>query len=168
MTGSTMTNSRRLRTTDESQTMALAATIAAALRPGDVITLDGPLGSGKTCFVRGMAQGLGIDPRQVSSPTFVIQQEYAGPNGAKLTHIDGYRLSGPDELESIGWDELMDGGESIVAVEWPSRLGEALAGRVTLSAAFEHHSPTERTVTIAWAAEDSERFRKVFEHDISR
>lgn len=136
-----------VRTGSERETMELAARIAGELRPGDVVTLDGPLGSGKTCFVRGLARGLGIDPAQVSSPTFIIRQEYAGSDGVTLTHIDGYRVSGPEELESIGWDELVEAGESIVAIEWPSRLGAALEGYATLAVTFEHCSPTERELS---------------------
>jgi tRNA threonylcarbamoyladenosine biosynthesis protein TsaE len=146
---------RTVTTHSERETMDLAARIARLLAPGDLITLDGPLGSGKTCFVRGLARGLGIDPTQVSSPTFVIRQEYADEigNGSTLTHIDGYRVSGPDELETIGWEELLDARESIVAVEWPSRLGDAAAGRAKLAVSFAHRSPTERE--LAFEADDA-------------
>jgi tRNA threonylcarbamoyladenosine biosynthesis protein TsaE len=150
-----------VQTSSEEQTMALAARIAEALRPGDVVTLDGPLGSGKTCFVRGLARGLGIDPAQVSSPTFIIRQEYEGQR-VTLTHIDGYRIKGSDELDTIGWDELLDSGETIVAIEWPTRLDGAAADRVTLAVTFEHISAGQRELTIEWSEKDRRRFEKVF------
>ena len=64
----------------EIQTMELAASVARILQAGDLVALDGPLGSGKTCFVRGLVRGLGLDQSSVSSPTFVICQEYATPS----------------------------------------------------------------------------------------
>ncbi len=131
--------------TSEQQTLDLAAALAQRLIPGDIIGLEGPLGSGKTCFVRGLARGLGIDPAQVSSPTFVIVHEYE----ARLYHLDAYRLQGgtPEELESIGWTELLlaaarrDGesggaakaGGAVIAIEWPSRIGLALPDKVRQS-----------------------------------
>src|SRR5688572_12984790 len=129
----------------EQQTIDLAAALAQRLIPGDIIALEGPLGSGKTCFVRGLARGLGIDPTQVSSPTFIIVHEYE----ARLYHLDAYRLQGgtPEELESIGWTELLHAaagrndenggaggtGGAVIAIEWPSRIGLALPGKVRQS-----------------------------------
>jgi tRNA threonylcarbamoyladenosine biosynthesis protein TsaE len=113
----------------ESQTRRLAMRLASRLRAGDVIALAGPLGAGKTCFVRGLAEGLGLDPADVSSPTFIMCQEYEprpGKAGAVLVHVDGYRLTGDDELETIGWDEYLEVRDAIIAVEWAERLGDAL------------------------------------------
>lgn len=150
-----------VRTGSEQETMEIASRIAEALRPGDLITLDGPLGSGKTCFVRGLAQAMGIDPMQVSSPTFIIRQEYVSSAGSALTHIDGYRIGGVEELESIGWDELLETGASIVAIEWPSRIGAALTGHVTLVVTFEHCSPTGRALTFEISDKDRPRFERI-------
>lgn len=89
--------------------------------------LDGPLGAGKTTLVRAMAEGLGIDPGMVASPTFVVMNQYplpdGGPDGGELVHVDAYRLSGPGDLDSIGWDRIADPAfAGIVVVEWPERL----------------------------------------------
>lgn len=97
----------------EDETERIGETIAARLRPGDLLLLSGPLGAGKTAFVRGLARGLGCDAGAVSSPTFNLVQEYAAP--VTLQHVDLYRLS-PPEVEDLGLDELRTG--AIVAVEW--------------------------------------------------
>jgi tRNA threonylcarbamoyladenosine biosynthesis protein TsaE len=113
----------------EAQTRRLAMRLASRLRAGDVIALTGPLGAGKTCFVRGLAEGLGLDPADVSSPTFIMCQEYEPPKGQGgpvLVHVDGYRLMSDDELATIGWDEYLEARDAIIAVEWADRFGDAL------------------------------------------
>jgi tRNA threonylcarbamoyladenosine biosynthesis protein TsaE len=108
-------------------TERIGAALAMRLAPGMLVTLDGDLGAGKTCFVRGLARGLGADPSEVSSPTFVLEHRYAAPGGSNvLVHIDAYRIRSPQDLASIGWDELLAAGEAVVAVEWPSRIAPAL------------------------------------------
>jgi len=103
-------------------------------RAGDVLALDGDLGAGKTQLVRGIAEGLGLDPRQVSSPTFVIVSIYEKPlpgrvfPAALLAHADAYRLSGPDDLDSVGWDAVVNAGDCVVCVEWATRIAAALTG----------------------------------------
>jgi tRNA A37 threonylcarbamoyladenosine biosynthesis protein TsaE/endogenous inhibitor of DNA gyrase (YacG/DUF329 family) len=187
----------------ESQTLALAGEVARCLRPRDVIALDGALGAGKTSFVRGLVDGLGGDPRQVSSPTFVLCQEYevgrhegtealrhevgelpspsgrgGGGEGAqesrprdrtetpspcplpegegsvitRLAHIDAYRMgrgggakgqrgegsATASDLESIGWDELLEQDDLIIAIEWPTRIPrDALPRLRTIRVQFE-------------------------------
>jgi tRNA threonylcarbamoyladenosine biosynthesis protein TsaE len=100
----------------ETETTALGRRLGTALGPGDVVLLEGPLGAGKTAFVRGLAEGLGCAPGDVSSPTFTIVQEYTGRT--TLQHVDLYRLR-PDEVEELGLDELGEG--AVVAVEWAER-----------------------------------------------
>ncbi|MDP7009072.1 MAG: tRNA (adenosine(37)-N6)-threonylcarbamoyltransferase complex ATPase subunit type 1 TsaE [Phycisphaerales bacterium] len=113
-------------TKSEQETHALAITFAKTLPQFAVVTLEGELGAGKTCFVRGLCEGLGGDPRQVNSPTFTIMQEYIVGEGLRLVHIDAYRLSGEDDLEAIGWEELLQDQNAVIAIEWPSRIKNAL------------------------------------------
>ncbi len=135
------------------QTMAIAGIVAKAARPGDLIGLVGELGAGKTQFVRGLAVGLGISSRQVSSPTFVFLQEYpvdeADPDALVLTHIDAYRLNGPGDLATIGWEgegqELRRG--AVLAVEWADRIEHAL-GLDWLKITLEH-TDTGRAITLS-------------------
>lgn len=112
------------------ETEAFGAALGRLVRPGDVVALHGELGAGKTALVRGMARGMGIDAAAVSSPTFVVAHRYEGSAvdgspGRVLWHVDAYRLAGEDELDSIGWDRVMDGA-GVVAVEWAERIEGAL------------------------------------------
>lgn len=106
-----------------------AAETLARLMPEDVlIALSGDLGAGKTTFVRYLAGVIGIDPTDITSPTFGLVHEHV--SGAmtcpsRLVHIDAYRLSGPDDLAAIGWEEILTDGGWIV-VEWPERVAAAL------------------------------------------
>jgi len=101
----------------------LARTIG---EPGLVIGLVGPLGAGKTVFVKGLAEGLGVDARLVSSPTFVIAQQYPLLEGPRvLHHLDFYRLEAAEELDSIGFDDMFARG-CVLAVEWADRFSGAL------------------------------------------
>lgn len=113
-------------TASEHDTEEVARTLAGRLRPGTVVALNGDLGAGKTCFVRGLARGLRLNPSHVSSPTFVIEHRYESLGSVPLVHIDAYRLGGPADLAAIGWDELLQNGEAIVAVEWAERIRDAL------------------------------------------
>lgn len=108
------------------ETVSLGEKIAAALKPGDVLLLEGDLGAGKTQLVRGLARGLHLDEAQVCSPTFVLMNVYRAIGSVALIHLDAYRLSGGDDLDSIGYDAAT-AKPCIVAIEWPSRLGERLA-----------------------------------------
>jgi tRNA threonylcarbamoyladenosine biosynthesis protein TsaE len=109
---------------------------------GLAIALIGPLGAGKTVFVKGLATGLGVDPRVVSSPTFVIAQQYPVSEGPKtLHHVDLYRLESPHELESVGFYDMLAAGQ-VIAVEWADRFPDVL-GREFLSIEFEGPSPEE-------------------------
>lgn len=116
---------REIELADEEQTMALGEAIGRTLRGGDCIALDGELAAGKTSFVRGLARALGIDPQEVSSPTFVYVHTYIG-NGLRLNHADLWRLKSVDELHSLGWDELTSDPNAVLAIEWASRIPQAI------------------------------------------
>lgn len=94
--------------------MALGERLGTALLPGDLLALSGPLGAGKTVLVRGIAQGLGADPRVVRSPTFVLHHVY--PTSPPLHHIDLYRLGDGADVTFLDLDGLLEDGA--VAVEW--------------------------------------------------
>lgn len=112
-------------TRSEQETAAVAKALAGDLRAGDILLLAGNLGAGKTAFVRGLAEGLAIDPREVSSPTFTLVHEYRGGRLA-LYHVDLYRLDRA-ATDDLGLDELgVDNG--VLAIEWPDRLTHALEG----------------------------------------
>lgn len=103
----------------ENETKKWAERLAAYLCPGDVLTLEGDLGAGKTTFTKGLAQGLGIT-RNVNSPTFTLIKEYKGK--IPLYHMDVYRL---DEEEDLGFDEYFH-SEGITVIEWASRIADQL------------------------------------------
>ena len=134
-------------TTSSEQTEQLARWLGERIGGGVVIALHGPLGAGKTCFVRGLAAGLGLDPTAVSSPTFIICQEYRSRTGTSLAHIDAYRLSDPAELETIGWDELLDSPDIIIAVEWAERIAQAMPEDV-IDVRIEPLGTTARRITM--------------------
>ena len=126
------------------ETQSIAETLVAALPESAVIALHGELGSGKTCFVQGIAEALGID-RVITSPTFTMVNEYRGTR--PLYHIDLYRIRHPDELAGIGFDDYLD-PDGITAIEWPERAGSCLP-RVTVQVSFDAmERPTQRRITI--------------------
>jgi tRNA threonylcarbamoyladenosine biosynthesis protein TsaE len=110
-------------TTSEADTASVASALASSLVAGDVVLLSGNLGAGKTAFVRGLAQGLGLDPDDVSSPTFTLVHEYRGGR-LTLYHADLYRL-GRAATDDLGLEELHLG---VLAIEWPDRLTHSLPG----------------------------------------
>lgn len=106
-------------TASREETEEVGFAIGRAARADDVIALWGELGSGKTTLVRGIARGLGIDEREVTSPTFVIVHEHEGGR-LPLFHIDLYRLE-PGDTPSTGWQEALSSG-GVTAIEWPDRV----------------------------------------------
>jgi tRNA threonylcarbamoyl adenosine modification protein YjeE len=115
----------------EEDTRRLGASLARRLSPGDVVLVEGDLGAGKTAFVKGIAAGLGLDPEDVSSPSFALVHEY-GPGGEPplLVHGDLYRVVAGASIADLGLDERQD---AILAVEWPRPpLTERRAWRVAL------------------------------------
>ena len=103
----------------EKETEILGRELAHWLQAGDVLALHGELGAGKTCLVRGLAQGLGLEENLVASPSFSLINEYPGP--VPLFHIDCYRLHLEEEIEELGLEEYMD-GPGVTAIEWAERI----------------------------------------------
>jgi tRNA threonylcarbamoyladenosine biosynthesis protein TsaE len=129
---------RILRSHSVAQTEAIATEVAAGLRGGECIALYGDLGAGKTQFARGIVGALGGDPLAVSSPTYVLLNVYH-TSSLDVFHLDAYRVSGPEELEAIGFSELLGQG-GLVIVEWAQRIASLLppnhlAIRLTATAA---------------------------------
>ena len=116
-------------THSEKETAGVGRDLAATLSAGSAVLLMGPLGAGKTAFVRGLAEGLGVKPDDVSSPTFTLIQEYR--NGrVPLLHVDLYRLDDPREIEDLGLDEL--GERAVLAIEWAEKLPRRPAGALVV------------------------------------
>ena len=123
-----MANPEILTTNAEHETFALGQKLATTLAAGTFVLLHGDLGAGKTAFVRGMAAGLGANPDEVSSPTFVLIQHYKGRT--PLVHVDLYRLESGAAVDDLGLEEMADG--AVVAIEWAERLPRPLDGSVTV------------------------------------
>jgi len=109
------------------QTLEVGRLIGAILERGDIVALIGELGSGKTCLTQGMAKGLGVEENvPVVSPTFTLINEY--PGKIPLIHFDVYRLSGPRDLEDMGYEEYFEGG-GIIVIEWAEKIRDILPAK---------------------------------------
>jgi tRNA threonylcarbamoyladenosine biosynthesis protein TsaE len=115
----------RWTSSSEAETRALGRALATELRPDGVLLLSGELGSGKTVLTQGLAEGLGIEPREVQSPTFTLIREHERC-GSRLVHVDLYRLD-PGEAAALGLDELL-AGPGVKVVEWAERLPFGVPG----------------------------------------
>jgi tRNA threonylcarbamoyladenosine biosynthesis protein TsaE len=112
-------------TRSEEETFELARRLAAGFKGTEVVLLTGELGAGKTVFAKGLAEGLGIEPGALASPTFTIVHEHRAPDGRHFAHVDCYRLRSAAELEAAGFLDLLAPG-AVVVVEWGDRFPEAL------------------------------------------
>jgi tRNA threonylcarbamoyladenosine biosynthesis protein TsaE len=130
-------------TNSEQETAGVARSLAGRLRAGDAVLLIGDLGAGKTVFVRGLAEGLGISPDDVSSPTFTLVQEYRGGR-LTLFHADLYRLNDPREIDDLGLDDIARDG--VLAIEWADKLPRP-PGRATV-VRLSHQEGGTRTILI--------------------
>src|SRR3712207_6008244 len=134
---------REFRSASPAETERVAAELARTLEPGDVVTVAGELGSGKTTFVRGACRALGVE-RPVTSPTFTIGHRYEG-HGVVVSHLDLYRFVGVSAAE---WGDLEPYFEDAIAfVEWPEAAGEEL-GPVRARVSLRHAAPTRRLVAV--------------------
>ncbi|WP_376097962.1 tRNA (adenosine(37)-N6)-threonylcarbamoyltransferase complex ATPase subunit type 1 TsaE [Roseomonas sp. CCTCC AB2023176] len=133
---------------DEAATAALGARLAAVLRPGDAVLLDGPLGAGKSALARAVLRAAAGDPAlEVPSPTFTLVQTYDLPAGP-AHHFDLYRLDGPAGLRELGWEEAREG---VVLVEWPDRLGDlAPPDSLRITLAFGEAPEARRATFSGW------------------
>jgi tRNA threonylcarbamoyladenosine biosynthesis protein TsaE len=139
---------KALTTQSEDETAAAGRELAASLSAGDVVLLFGDLGAGKTAFVRGLAEGLGVSRDEVSSPTFTLIQEYRGGR-LPLFHVDLYRIEDPREFDELGLDEIAEDG--VLAIEWADKLdGDARWAAVrSIVVRLAHSGGDERDITIA-------------------
>ena len=119
----TFPRGERLCATEE-DTRQAAQDLAACLGTHAVLSLEGPMGAGKTCFVKGLAKALGCDTREVSSPTFTLIHEYHGGR-LLLVHMDLYRIESSADLAPLGFDDYL-AGDGIVAIEWGGKFAEEL------------------------------------------
>jgi tRNA threonylcarbamoyladenosine biosynthesis protein TsaE len=130
----------------EDDTIAIARELARELKAGAVLLLSGQLGAGKTAFVRGLAAGLGIDPDEVSSPTFTLVHEYRGGR-VTLYHADLYRLE-RTTTEDLGLEEK-GVAAGVLAIEWPDRLTHTLTGATSIT--IDIVDDTTRRITVSEA-----------------
>ena len=128
----------------EQETRDIASALARDLAMGSVLLLSGDLGAGKTAFVRGLAEGLGIDPGEVTSPTFTLVHEYRGGR-LPLIHVDLYRLDRAD-LDEIGLDQDL-AATGIVAIEWSERLSRSIPGAIVIDIADRGDDRRDITIT---------------------
>ena len=145
---------------------ALARALVSQFADGTVVALVGELGAGKTTFVQGAAGGLGIgrgagepgkpeaEPEVVTSPTFVLVREHAGPGGRLLVHVDAHRLRDAPELRDLGSDDFL-GRRGVAFVEWAERVEQALP-RPYLVIRFRHEAEGVRALDIEGAGAGSE------------
>ena len=128
------------------QTIEIGRKIGSQLKGGEVVAVCGPLGSGKTHLIKGIAAGAGaIDSRRVNSPTFVIVNEYTGR--LDIYHIDAYRLNSIDDFEMIGFDDFCWPG-SVVLIEWADKIESALRGIDYIRVVLEHIGQMQRAIHI--------------------
>lgn len=136
--------------TSPAETRAIGLALGNVLRSGDFLALAGPLGAGKTQFIKGVALGLGVPANEpVVSPTFVLVREYAGR--LKLYHIDAYRLSGSTDLLELGLEEFQLESDAVVALEWADRTPEIIPEHAC-HVILEHVGEHVRHVRVEWNA----------------
>jgi len=131
-------------THSQEETADVGRGLASTLAPGSVLLLIGDLGAGKTALVRGLAEGLGVAPDEVSSPTFTLMQEYRGGR-VPLIHVDLYRLNDAREIDELGLEEL--GLNAVLAIEWAERLPRPIPDAIEVR--IDHGDGDERRLTIA-------------------
>lgn len=130
------------------ETDAYAKELAEELEPGDVITLVGDLGSGKTTFTQGLGRALGIT-KLITSPTFLVIKSYSLEKGKikKLYHVDLYRIENEDDIKGLGLMEMLSDPEAITVIEWGEKMGRMLPDK-RIALEFEYIDETTRRITL--------------------
>ena len=142
-------NTITIQTTSPDHTIELGKAIGSLLQGGEVFAIEGPLGSGKTHLIKGIALGVGAEQMdQVNSPTFVLVNEYQGR--LDMYHIDAYRLENPRDFEMLGFDDFLY-DSSVVLVEWANKVRQVLAPLNPIRIELAHTSQTGRAVNITGA-----------------
>lgn len=144
-------------TTSAEATRALGAAFAAVLRPGDVVSLSGDLGAGKTVFVQGACDGLGVRAR-VQSPSFVLVREYAGER-MRVVHADAYRLGSLQELIDLGYEDLF-APDAVLFIEWGDAV-DALLPQDRFDVRIEGQADERRAITVSAPQGRLEELEKV-------
>jgi tRNA threonylcarbamoyladenosine biosynthesis protein TsaE len=132
---------------DEAETLEFASEFMRGLKPGALVALTGDLGAGKTTWVRGMAQALGLES-WVHSPTYALRHEYGNP--VQLQHIDLYRLGQGADLAELGLEDaasVAQESQSVICIEWPERMPEGTRFHHWFHLAVDEKRPDARTVT---------------------
>ena len=140
----TDSRAREFHASSEAEMMELGARLAGELAGGQVITLSGDLGAGKTTLVRGMLRGLGFEGR-VKSPSYGLVESYEVA-GLEIHHLDLYRLGDPEELDFIGIEDLI-GPDSVLLIEWPER-GKGRLPEASARVRIEHQGTGRRVVLV--------------------
>lgn len=135
---------------DEAQTRSIGRQLASVVLGGEVITLSGDLGVGKTVFAKGFAEGIGISDI-ITSPTFTIMNLYRVDNDSdikKFVHVDTYRLEKESELLDIGIEDYLYEKDTVVLIEWPEKIASLLEKKTIISVLLTQKNNNERYVTI--------------------
>lgn len=150
----------------------MAAILAEHLPPTACLALEGDLGAGKTTFVKALAAAVGLDPADVTSPTFGLVHVHDVPEDRdttrppRLVHVDAYRLADERELTSIGWEELV-AGQGWLVIEWPSRIDRALP-RDRLTITLDVTGESARRMTAHSSARAFEAAIEALKHAATR
>lgn len=158
-----------VKTCSQEETRSVAEQLGKAMRGGEVLALCGDLGAGKTTFVQGLAAGMGVRGR-VTSPTFILINEYCAENGLRLVHVDAYRLAEQATLadaETFGLPDLLAGVDrdecTVLAIEWADRIASLLPDdTLRIELTFDSEHPTQRTIRLLATGERSAAVLETF------